>query len=325
MNNKISVGIVGGAGYTAGELLRLLLRHPQVDIQFVHSSTQSGRPVYHIHRDLFGETEITFTDKVPATDVIFLCLGHGLSAAFLEQHPLPDSTRIIDLSNDFRLHSAHGNRRFVYGLPEAFRHDIVQAHNIANPGCFATAIQLALLPLAQQSLLTGDVHVNAITGSTGAGRELTETAQFSYRNNNVSIYKPFTHQHLGEIHKTLTAVQQGKDTAIHFIPVRGNFTRGIFATLYTKCALGKEAVQALYRDYYAAHPFTHVADTGISLKEVVNTNKCLLHIDKHGEYVLITGVIDNLLKGASGQAVQNMNLLFGWEETTGLQLKPTAF
>ncbi len=325
MKNKISVGIVGGAGYTAGELLRLLLRHPQADIQFIHSSTQAGQPVYSIHRDLLGETELKFTDKISATDVIFLCLGHGLSAAFLEQHTLPESTRIIDLSNDFRINAAHGQRHFVYGLPEIFRNDIVHAHNIANPGCFATAIQLALLPLAQQSLLSNEVHVNAITGSTGAGRELTETSQFSYRNNNVSIYKPFTHQHLGEINKTLTAVQQGKNAAVNFIPVRGNFTRGIFATLYTRCALSKEALQTLYRDYYAAHPFTHVSDKGISLKEVVNTNKCLLHIDQHGEYALITSCIDNLLKGASGQAVQNMNLMFGLDETAGLLLKPSVF
>jgi len=325
MKNKINVGIVGGAGYTAGELLRLLLRHPQAEVQFVHSSSQAGQPVYSVHRDLLGETEIKFTDTVSAADVIFLCLGHGLSAAFLEQHQLLESVRIIDLSNDFRVQATHGNRHFVYGLPEIFRKEIIAANSIANPGCFATAIQLALLPLAQQSLITHEVHANAITGSTGAGREHTETSQFSYRNNNVSIYKPFTHQHLGEINKTLALVQKGQGVAINFIPVRGNFTRGILATLYTKCTLSKKSLQTLYSDYYATHPFTHISDTEISIKEAVNTNKCLLHVEKYGEYVLITSVIDNLLKGASGQAVQNMNLLFGLEETAGLQLKPSAF
>ena len=325
MKNKINVGIVGGAGYTAGELLRLLLRHPQAEVQFVYSSTQAGQPVCSVHRDLLGDTELKFTDTVSAADVIFLCLGHGLSAAFLEQHQLPETTRIIDLSNDFRIQSTHGDRQFVYGLPEIFRNDIVHARYIANPGCFATAIQLALLPLAQQSLITHEVHANAITGSTGAGRGLTETSHYSFRNNNVSIYKPFTHQHLGEINKTLSIVQKGKDVAVNFIPVRGNFTRGILASLYTKCPLSKEAVQTLYRKYYDKHPFTHVSEAAISMKEVVNTNKCVLHIDKHGEYVLITSAIDNLLKGASGQAVQNMNLLFGLEETAGLQLKPSAF
>jgi len=325
MKNKISVGIVGGAGYTAGELLRLLLQHPQVEIQFVQSSTQADKPVYSTHRDLFGDTELKFTDKISATDVIFLCLGHGLSAAFLNENPLPERTKIIDLSNDFRVQSTYENRDFVYGLSEIFRNEISAANSIANPGCFATAIQLALFPLAEKSLLSDEVHVNAITGSTGAGRGLAETLHYSYRNNNVSIYKPFTHQHLGEINKTIAMVQKGKSAALNFIPVRGNFTRGIFATIYTKCALSKEELQTRYKTCYASHPFTHISETEISMKEVVNTNKCLLHIEKHGDYVLITSVIDNLLKGASGQAVQNMNSMFGLEETTGLQLKSSAF
>jgi N-acetyl-gamma-glutamyl-phosphate reductase len=248
-----------------------------------------------------------------------------LSAAFFFFFQLSESTRIIDLSNDFSIQPTHGNRHFVYGLSEAFRKDIATAKNIANPGCFAAAIQLALLPLAERSLLTDEVHVNAITGSTGAGREATDTLHYSYRNNNLSIYKPFAHQHLGEINRTLATIGKKQSVPINFIPLRGNFTRGIFATAYTKCALDKESVQSLYRDYYASHPFTHISETGISLKEVVNTNKCLLHIDKHGEYILITSIIDNLLKGASGQAIQNMNIMFGLEETTGLLLKPSAF
>ncbi|MCL2413705.1 MAG: N-acetyl-gamma-glutamyl-phosphate reductase [Bacteroidales bacterium] len=322
---KISVGIIGGAGYTAGELLRLLLHHPQVDIQFVQSSTQADKPVCSVHRDLFGDTELKFTDKILATDVVFLCLGHGLSTTFLDENPFPENTKIIDLSNDFRVQSTYKNRDFVYGLSEIFRNEIRSANSIANPGCFATAIQLALFPLAEKMLLSDEVHVNAITGSTGAGRGLSETLHYSYRNNNISIYKPFTHQHLGEINKTFTVVQNGKSPMLNFIPVRGNFTRGIFTTLYTKCALNKDELQTLYKDCYASHPFTHISDTGISMKEVANTNKCLLHIEKHGDYVLITSVIDNLLKGASGQAIQNMNLMFGLEETIGLQLKPNAF
>ena len=325
MKNNIKIGIVGGAGYTAGELLRLLLNHPQAEIQFVYSSTQANTPVYYTHRDLLGETELKFTDKLSEVDVIFLCLGHGLSAEFLEQNQLSENTRIIDLSNDFRVQSTHGNRHFVYGLSEIFRDEIATATNIANPGCFATAIQLALFPLAKQSLLTDDVHVNAITGSTGAGRGFAETLHYSNRNNNVSIYKPFTHQHLGEINKTLNVVQKEKEVTLNFIPVRGSFTRGIFTSLYTKCRLSKDALLALFRECYASHPFTHVSDMEISLKDVVNTNKCLLHIDKHGDHVLITSIIDNLLKGASGQAVQNMNLMFGLDETTGLHLKPSAF
>lgn len=323
--SKIRVGIAGGAGYTAGELIRILINHPHADIVFVHSTSQAGQPVVSVHRDLLGETELKFTGELVDADLIFLCLGHGLSAEFLDKYAIPAQTKIIDLGNDFRVNNLHGDRAFVYGLPECFRDDIRLATNIANPGCFATAIQLALLPLAAKSLIESEVHVNAITGSTGAGRGLTETSQFSYRNNNVSIYKAFTHQHLGEIRKTLALVQQGSTPEINFIPVRGNFTRGIFATLYTTCSLTDDEVNELYRTYYFAHPFVHVAQRDVSLKETVNTNKCFLHLARHGKYLLVTSVIDNLVKGASGQAVQNMNLMFGLDETTGLHLKSISF
>ncbi len=325
MKNKISVGIVGGAGYTAGELIRILRNHPQAEIQFVHSTSNAGHPLYAVHRDLLGDTELKFTDTISDVDVIFLCLGHGLSAEFLDKNPISEQTKIIDLSNDFRIQSSYKDRMFVYGLPEIFRDDIRNAKNIANPGCFATAIQLALLPLAQKRLLNQDVHVNAITGSTGAGRGSSDTTHFSYRENNISIYKAFTHQHLGEIRKTLTTAQNGQSANIHFIPMRGDFTRGIFATLYTPCDLSKDELTTLYAQYYETHPFTHISEQAISMKEVVNTNKCVLHIDKHGDYVLITSVIDNLLKGASGQAVQNLNLMFGLPETEGLNLKSIVF
>ena len=324
-DNRIKIGIVGGAGYTAGELIRILLNHPQADLTFVHSSSQAGRPLHSVHRDLLGETEMKFTDTVVSVDVIFLCLSHGLSTEFLNGNAIDAKCKIIDLGNDFRLTGVHGDRRFVYGLPEIFREDIARAENIANPGCFATAIQLALLPLAQQSLIEGEVHANAITGSTGAGRGLSDTSQFSYRNNNVSVYKVFTHQHLGEIGKTLRQAQQGKEVKINFVPVRGNFTRGIFATLYTSCRMSREEAEACYVEYYRTHPFVHLAPHSISMKEAVNTNKCILQIEKHGDYLFITSIIDNLVKGASGQAIQNMNIMFGLEETAGLHLKSTTF
>ena len=324
-NNVINAGIVGGAGYTAGELLRILLYHPQAHVAFVHDISNIGEPVYKIHRDLLGETELLFSDKLGDADVLFLCLGHGISAEFISQQNIAEHTKIIDLSNDFRLEPRYQNRTFIYGLPEVFRNSIRKADNIANPGCFATAIQLALLPLVQASLLNDEVHVNAITGSTGAGRGLSETAQFSYRNNNISIYKVFTHQHLDEINKTLASLQQNKKPVINFIPVRGNFTRGIFATLYTKCNLSEEEAKVLYNNYYKTHPFVHISEEAPSLKEALNTNKCILHIAKHKDYLLVTSIIDNLIKGASGQAVQNMNLMFGLDENAGLQLKPIAF
>ena len=319
--NRVTCAIAGGTGYTAGELLRILLHHPHVAIDAVYSTSHAGAPVASVHRDLMGETELCFCGELPRTDVLFLCLGHGLSVDFLEKNRINPQTKVIDLGNDFRIDPVWGERTFVYGLPELSRYDIRMAQNIANPGCFATVIQLALLPLAKQQQLQDEVHVHAITGSTGAGRGLSETAHFSYRSNNISVYKAFTHQHLDEINRSLSFAQP----KINLIPVRGDFTRGIFASLYTRCALSKEEVESLYQSYYQSHPFVHMAPYEISLKEAVNTNKCVLHIDKYQDYILITGIIDNLIKGASGQAVQNMNLMFGFDETAGLLLKPIAF
>ncbi|MDR2585243.1 MAG: N-acetyl-gamma-glutamyl-phosphate reductase [Prevotellaceae bacterium] len=323
--NKITCAIAGGTGYTAGELLRILLYHPFVEIVAVFSSSFAGARIDTIHRDLIGETDLCFCNELPKTDLLFLCLGHGLSGDFLEKNNIDPQTKVIDLGSDFRITPFFGDREFVYGLPELNRYTIRMAQNIANPGCFATAIQLALLPLAQQKLLLDEVHVHAITGSTGAGRELSSTAHFSYRSNNISVYKAFTHQHLEEIHASLAFAANKPTPQINFIPVRGDFTRGIFATLYTRCPANIEEVSSLYQTYYQSHPFVFVAQHEISLKEVVNTNKNLLHLQKHQDYLLITSIIDNLTKGASGQAVQNMNLMFGWDETMGLQLKPTAF
>jgi len=325
---KIKAGIVGGAGYTAGELLRILLHHEFVELGGIVSSSNAGNPVYKVHDDLVGETELRFTAALAGDeDVVFLCLGHGNSKAWLEQNPLPDTTHVIDLSNDFRLaaDAEFQDREFVYGLPELNKGRIQQAQSIANPGCFATAIQLALLPLAQAGQLTDDVHVSAITGSTGAGQSLAETVHFSWRTNNVSIYKPFTHQHLGEIGESLAQLQTPLDADIHFVPYRGNFARGIFASVYTPSDLSQDEARDLYRKFYADAPFTTVSDAEIHLKQVVNTNKCLLHVQKVGKQLLITSVIDNLVKGASGQAVQNLNLLFGLPETTGLNLKAVSF
>lgn len=325
---KVKVGIVGGAGYTAGELIRILLTHPQVTIGAVVSSSNAGNPVHQVHDDLVGETELRFQiDLNGDEEVVFLCLGHGNSRSFLEKNAVPAGAKIIDLSNDFRLKADRKvtGRSFVYGLPELNKAAIQSAQNIANPGCFATAIQLALLPLAQAGQLTDDVHVSAITGSTGAGQSLSETVHFSWRTNNVSIYKPFTHQHLGEIGESLTQLQPRLEADIHFIPYRGNFSRGIFASVYTPSDLSQDKARQLFKDFYADAPFTTVSDKEIHLKQVVNTNKCVLHVQKFGKQLLITSVIDNLVKGASGQAVQNMNLLFGYPENEGLQLKSVAF
>lgn len=328
--DKIKVGIVGSAGYTAGELLRILVHHTHAEPAFVYSTSSAGKPVSSIHTDLVGETDLAFSDTLAPADVVFLCLGHGISRSFLAENQLPATTKVIDLGNDFRL-DAHFNqskpaRNFVYGLPEVNRELIQQAQNVANPGCFATAIQLALLPLAKSGMLTNEVHINATTGSTGAGRSLSETSHFSYRSDNISTYKVFSHQHLGEIKKTLAEVQTSATPGdLNFVPVRGNFTRGIFATLYTKSELSEEQAVELYQAAYANHPFTHVATSEVCLKDVVNTNKCLLHIKKYDDKLFITSVIDNLLKGASGQAVQNMNLLFGFDEACGLGLKPSGF
>ena len=324
----IKVGIVGAAGYTGGELLRILINHPQADIAWAHSKSQAGKPVYATHTDLLGDTELTFSgDEIASLlsleglNVIFLCSGHNESKKFLTENTVPDSVKIIDLSTDFRDQS----NGFVYGLPELQRETIKTATKIANPGCFATSIELALLPLAAAGLLTDDIHVSAITGSTGAGQALSATTHFTWRNNNMSIYKAFTHQHLTEIKMSLTALQAGFDKAVNFIPYRGDFTRGIMANVYTKFEGTLEDAVALYQSYYATHPFTHISTRDIDLKQVVNTNKCLIQLQKHEGNLLITCEIDNLTKGASGQAVQNMNLLFGFPEDAGLRLKAPAF
>ena len=328
MSKQVKAGIVGGAGYTAGELVRLLLLHPQVEIGAVVSSTQAGQPLHSVHDDLLGDTDLTFASELAGDEnVVFLCLGHGHPREWMLKANLPASTKVIDLSNDFRLAADRdvAGRYFVYGLPEMNREQIRTADSIANPGCFASAIQLALLPLAAAGQLHDAVHVSAITGSTGAGRGLVETTGYTWRTGNISIYKPFTHQHLGEIGETLASLQGSFEQPINFIPYRGNFTRGIFASVYTTCELLIPEAQKLYSDYYQDAPFTVVSDKEIHLKQVVNTNKCLLHVEKHGNQLLITSALDNLLKGASGQAVQNMNLLFGLEETMGLKSKASFF
>lgn len=323
----INVSIAGGTGYTAGELLRILLHHPEVNIESVISTTSVGMSVSDIHRDLIGETDLVYSDTFKNPDVIFLCLGHGLSREFLEKNELPAGCKVIDLGNDFRNQPEFGNRKFVFGLCEQNREEIRKADNVANPGCFATTIMLALLPLASKNLLTEDIHIHAITGSTGAGKKPGETTHFSYRDNNISVYKPFTHQHLEEISNTLTSAGNSNLPQINFVPMRGDFTRGIFASLYTKWngTITDDEAIAYFKDYYADSPFVFVSDKPISLKEVVNTNKCLLHIEFHNGYIHITSISDNLVKGASGQAVQNMNLMFGFDESLGLKLKGSAF
>lgn len=323
----IKVGIIGGSGYTGGELIRILLAHSEVAIDFVFSTTRAGKKVVTAHPDLLGRTGLEFTNEVNLdVDVVFLCLGHGNSTKFLETHAFSKDTKIVDLSNDFRLgkDAVLGDRTFVYGLPELNKADIVEAQAIANPGCFATAIQLSLLPLAQAGYLGQQVHVNATTGSTGAGVSPSGTSHFSWRNNNISWYKPFTHQHLGEIRESLQSLQQNTGELL-FLPNRGNFTRGILATAYTHFEPSLDEAQALYRDFYAEAKFTHISEEPIHLKQVVNTNQCHIHLHKHQDTLLVTSAIDNLLKGASGQAVQNMNLMFGFKEQEGLQLKAGVF
>jgi len=324
----IQAGIIGGAGYTGGELLRILINHPFVSIAFAHSQSQAGKPVWATHTDLLGDTELVFSggDTQPLVaqdelDVLFLCSGHGQSAKFLMDNDVPEHVTIIDLSTDFR----DETNEFVYGLPELQRERIQQADRIANPGCFATAIQLALLPLANAGRLLDAVHISAVTGSTGAGQALVPTTGFTWRNNNLSIYKAFTHQHLAEIRQSLTYLQPGFSEAINFIPYRGDFTRGIIANVYTPFSGTLSDARQLYRAYYESHVFTHVSDTPVDLKQVVNTNKALLSLEVHDGQLLITSVIDNLTKGASGHAVQNMNLVFGLPEDAGLRLKPVAF
>jgi N-acetyl-gamma-glutamyl-phosphate reductase len=321
---KIKAGVVGGAGYTGGELLRILVNHPEVDIHFVHSNSNAGNPLYKVHSDLLGSTDVLFTDQLKDdADVIFLCLGHGDAAKFLQANPQLLKTKIIDLSHDFRLNAA--NNDFVYGLPELQKDKIAKAQHIANPGCFATCIQLALLPLAKANLLNDEIHISAITGSTGAGQGLSTTSHFSWRNSNMSVYKAFTHQHLKEIGQSLKSLQPSHGKKINFIPYRGDFTRGIIASVYIKSDLSQEEADKLYRDYYQDAAFTHVASENIDLKQVVNTNNAFVYVEKHEDTLLIISIIDNLLKGASGQAVQNMNIMFGLDEKTGLKLKANAF
>ncbi|MCW3463627.1 N-acetyl-gamma-glutamyl-phosphate reductase [Chitinophaga nivalis] len=324
-DKKVRAGIVGGAGYTGGEMIRLLIHHPDVTISFVHSRSNAGNPLYAVHADLLGETDATFTaDLSDDIDVLFLCLGHGESGKFLETTAIAPHIKVIDLSQDFRLGESVNGRSFVYGLPEMQREQIVAAQNIANPGCFATAIQLGLLPLAQAGLLT-EVHTTGITGSTGAGQSLQATSHFTWRASNISTYKVLTHQHLKEIRRNLQLLQPGFSADINFVPVRGDFPRGIWVTSYLQSDLSLEAAVQLYKTYYAGHPFTHVSDKQIDLKQVVNTNKCLVQLEKVKDKLIIHTIEDNLLKGASGQAVQNMNLLFGLEETAGLKLKSIVF
>jgi N-acetyl-gamma-glutamyl-phosphate reductase len=324
----IQAGIIGGAGYTAGELIRLLINHPKTEINFVYSTSNAGNKISSIHQDLVGDLDLKFTDTInPNVDVLFLCLGHGNSVKFLSANAFSDTTRIIDLGNDFRLEKdkAFQGKTFVYGLPELQREAIKKANFIANPGCFATAIQLAILPLAKHNALGDDIHVNAVTGATGAGTSLSDTTHFTWRDNNFSYYKPFTHQHLGEINQSVKQLQNSFGSEILFMPNRGNFSRGIFATVYTNFDGTLEEAKDLFKAFYKDAKFTFVSDEVLHLKQVVNTNKCLIHLHKHNNKLLVTSIIDNLLKGASGQAIQNMNLMFGLEETTGLQLKATYF
>ena len=320
----IEAGIIGGAGYTAGELIRILLYHPEVNLNFIYSTSQPGKPVHSIHQDLIGETELKFTNLInKEADVVFLCLGHGNSKKFLSENEFSERTKIVDLSTDFRMKS--NDHAFVYGLPEINKHKIQSASFIANPGCFATAISLAILPLAKAGLLLEDVHVNAVTGATGAGTSLSKTTHFTWRDNNFSAYKSFEHQHLQEIGQSLKQLQENHSAAINFIPNRGNFSRGIHATAYTKFEGELEEAKMMYSEFYKNAAFTFITEEELHLKQVVNSNKCLLRLQKFDDKLLITSVIDNLLKGASGQAVQNMNLMFGFEEKTGLNLKASYF
>ena len=324
----LEIGIIGGAGYTAGELIRLLLNHPKANINFVYSTSNAGNKLHKVHKDLIGSTEISFTSQINTkVDTLFLCLGHGNSTIFLENNNFSKNTKIIDLSNDFRLLADKnlGGKDFVYGLPELDKTVIKTAKYIANPGCFATALQLAILPLAAKGLLNNDIHINAVTGATGAGTSLSTTTHFTYRDNNYSHYKAFNHQHLGEINQTVNQLQANFNAEINFIPNRGNFSRGIFATTYTKYDGSLDDAVKIYKEYYKDAAFTFVSDEEIHLKQVINTNKCLIHLAKHGTKLLITSTIDNLLKGASGQAVQNLNLMYDFEETLGLNLKASYF
>lgn len=321
----IKIGILGAAGYTGGELIRLLLNHPEAEIVFANSESNAGNLVADVHEGLLGDTDLRFTSEMPfdKVDVVFFCFGHGKSEQFLREHTIPTHVKIIDLAQDFRL--AAPDNDYVYGLPEINRERIAAAQHVANPGCFATCIQLGLLPAAKLGIVKGDIAVNAITGSTGAGQKPGATTHFSWRNNNMSIYKAFCHQHVPEICQSLKQVQGELDAEIDFIPYRGDFARGIFATEVVKTDIPIEQIVEAYKAFYKDAPFTHYVDNAIDMKQVVNTNKALVHCDKFGNKLLITSTIDNLLKGAVGQAVQNMNIMFGVEETMGLRLKGSAF
>ena len=337
----VRVGILGAAGYTGGELIRLLINHPEAEIVFANIESNAGNKVYDVHEGLIGDTELEFTSEMPfdKVDVVFFCFGHGKSEAFLKEHTIPANVKIIDLAQDFRI---KGDHDYVYGLPETHREEIAKCQHLANPGCFATCIQEGLLPLAKAGLLTRDIAVNAITGSTGAGQKPGATTHFSWRNNNFSVYKLFTHQHLHEICQTLNELRpasapraidtldegfEGDGITVDFIPYRGDFARGIFCTEVITCdnAQDKDAIVALYKDFFKDAAFTHYSDKGLDLKQVVNTNKCLLHVEVFGRKIVVTSMIDNLLKGAVGQAVQNMNIMFGLDEKAGLNLKAAAF
>lgn len=324
MKEKITVGVIGGAGYTGGEAIRLLINHPNVDLKFVHSRSNAGNLLSDVHADLTGDTDLKFTDALQQTDVVFLCLGHGESKRFLQENILDDSVKVIDLSQDFRLGDSAGNRKFVYGLPELNKDSIKNASNIANPGCFATAIELGLLPLAKLGLLR-EVYTTGITGSTGAGQKLQDTTHFTWRANNISAYKTLTHQHLKEITQSVRQLQPAFSGAINFVPWRGDFTRGIFVSSVITTDKSLEELGSIYRDFYNGHPFTVVSGHTLDLKQVVNTNKCIINLEKEGDKLVVHSAIDNLLKGASGQAVQNMNIMFGLEETAGLKLKSGVF
>ena len=326
-NKSIKVGIVGGAGYTGGELIRLLIHHPYVAVSFIHSRSNAGKPVSSVHQDLIGETDLQFSGELSNDiDVLFLCVGHGEAKKFLEANPINEKVRIIDLSQDFRLNATAtlGSRKFLYGLPEINKEQIKAAHNIANPGCFATAIQLGLLPLSKAGLLQDEVYTTGITGSTGAGQSLSPTSHFSWRANNIQAYKTLNHQHLKEINQSLAQVGS-RTGAINFVPWRGDFARGIFISSMITCEKKLEELIELYEDFYSGQPFTILSQQEIFLKQVVNTNKCVIHLEKVGSKLVVHSAIDNLLKGASGQAVQNMNLMYGLEECSGLLLKATAF
>ena len=320
------IGIVGGSGFTGGELIRILLNHPKFKIKFIYSLSQNGKNIHEIHPDLLGKTDIIFSDQITTdVDVLFLCLGHGQSRIFLDKYNFKSDTIIIDLSSDFRLinNNKYKSRIFLYSLPEFNREKIKQSKSIANPGCFATAIQIGLLPLLVNNLIKNDIHINAITGSTGAGKISSDTNNFNWRNNNLSIYKPFHHQHLNEIYQTLKIL--GNDSKIYFVPYRGNFTRGIFTSIYMKFDHEIEDIKIIYEDFYRNHPFTFLSKNDINLKEVINTNNCHLKIEFHENIIHITTVLDNLLKGASGQAVQNLNIIYGYEESLGLNFKGSIY